>query len=282
MEFFDLIRSQSIYGRLTGLRKVPFRVRMVRMVSGSKGYWVGQAKPIPVSKPALLNTAGIDPSQVAALIVVTDEAIRYGGIAESTFEVDLRRAVTASWDEAFIDRSNSGETLSNEQVRPASVTYGAPSIAATADPVADIGQLIEGFAGDLGAAFFVTDPKTAAQLGLYRNGSGLVFPDVGPRGGTVAGIQVLTSTSSPRDSNGGQIALIDPTGIAGADGGLDVDRSDAAALQMSDTPEDGPTELVSLFQNNLVALKSQIFVNWRVERPGSVSVLTGADYPAAS
>lgn len=282
VEFFDLVRAQSIYGRLTGLRKIPFRVRMIRMTGGSRGYWVGQAKPIPVSKAALLNTAGIEPAQVAAITVVTDEAVRFGGVAESTFEADLRRAVAASWDEAFLDRTNAGEATSIEVIRPAAVTYGAPSVAGSGDPVADIAALVEGFAGDLGAAIFVTDPKTAAQLGLYRNGSGLVFPDVGPRGGTIVGIQVLTSSSSPRDSDGGQIALIDPTGIAGGDGGIEVDRSDVAAIQMSDTPEEGPTELVSLFQCNLVALKSVVFVNWRVERPGSVSVLTNADYPPAS
>ncbi|MFK3846542.1 phage major capsid protein [Stenotrophomonas sp. NPDC078853] len=280
VEFFDLVRGQSIYGRLTGLRKVPFYARMLRMSGGANGYWIGQAKPTPLSKPAFADGSGLPSAKVAAMVVVTDEAVKFGGVAEQTFEADLRRAVTASWDQAFIARDNGGEVDGQQVVRPASVTYGAPQVEATSDPVADIGSLIAGFAGDLGAAYFITDPKTAAQLGLHRSGGNLVFPDVGPRGGTISGIPVLTSSSSPRDASGGQVALIDPTGIAAADEGLDVERSNQASLLMSDDPEGDAPEMVSLFQNNLTALKSSIFSNWRVERPGSVGVLINANYPA--
>lgn len=278
VEFFDSIRPATIIGRLNGLRRLPFGIRMIRPGAGARGYWVGEAKPTPLSKPSLLEATTLRVLKVQALVVITVEAVRFGGTAEDLFDRDLRQAVAASWDEAFIDRNNAG--VPDE--RPASVTYGAPSVTATGDPVADIHALIAGFSGNLAAAYFVTDPKTAAQLGLYQAGGVLSFPDLGPRGGSIIGIPVLTSEGSPRDSSGGQIALIDPTGVASADEGLRVERSEHSALQMSDDPQDGAAELISLWQCNLVAMKSTIYANWRAERPGAVSVLIDADYPATS
>lgn len=270
-EFMQLVRDQSIYGRLAGLRKVPFNVPAPRIVSGSTGHWVGEAKPKPLSKPAVMGST-LKARKVVSMLAMSAEAVRFGNPgAEQAFQADLTRAVVGAWDQAFIDPANAGET----EVRPAAITNGVTPITATADPAKDLELLFAAFGGDFAAAYLVMDPMTAIHLAKRRTGSAYEFPDLGPRGGSVLGIPVLTSRNVPA----GVIALVDPTGITANDEGLQVARATQALLLMADDPDDPDTqgELVSLYQSNLVALRAEIYTSWEVQRPGSVAVLTGAD-----
>ncbi|MFG8091053.1 phage major capsid protein [Pseudomonas aeruginosa] len=276
VEFFNLVMERSLLGRLAGLRRIPFNRKMLKITAGSHGYWVAEGKPMPLSKPALVGSS-ISPLKVCSVIVVTDEAVQTGGaIAEAGLQKDLERAVVDTTDIALLDSNNAGVV----DERPASLTYGAPSSAATSDAAANIATLVEMFGGDLGASYFVTDSTTATNMALHRNASGdLVFPDVGARGGSILGIPLLISRASPRDSNGGQLALIDPTGIAYGADGLTFENAEHATLAMSDTPE-SEQELISLWQYNLVCYKSVMSANWEVQREGSVALLNGVAWGA--
>ncbi|MDT4835536.1 Phage capsid family protein [compost metagenome] len=275
-EFFGLVMERSLLGRLAGLRRLPFNRRMLKITAGSNGYWVAESNPVPLSKPAL-DGSSLPPLKVCAMIVATEESLKVGGpIAENGFQRDLERAVVDTTDIALLDASNAG--VADE--RPASITYGAPSAAATGDAAADIATLINLFGGDLGAAYFVTDATTATNMALLRTAEGgLIFPDVGARGGSVLGIPLLISRASPRDSSSGQLALIDPTGIAYGADGMSFESAEHATVAMSDTPESDPV-LVSLWQRNLVGYKSIMSANWEVQRDGSVAVLTGVAWGA--
>jgi HK97 family phage major capsid protein len=275
-EFFNLVMERSLLGRLAGLRRVPFNRRMLKIVSGSNGYWVSESAPVPLSKPAL-DGSSIPPLKVCAIIVATDEALRTGGaIAENGLQRDLERAVVDTIDIALLDAGNAGVT----EERPASITYGAPTAAAGSDAAADIATLIDLFGGDLGGAYFITDSRTATSMALHRNTVGdLVFPDIGARGGSILGIPLLISRASPRDSSGGQLALIDPTGIAYGADGLTFESATNATLAMSDTPESDPVP-VSLWQRNLAGYKSIMTTNWQVQRAGSVATLTSVSWSA--
>jgi len=270
VEFFNLVMERSLLGRLVGLRRLPFNRKMLKITSGSNGYWVAESNPVPLSKPALEGSS-LNPLKVCAMIVATDEALKTGGtIAENGFQRDLERAVVDTTDIALLDAGNAGAA----DERPASITYGAPASAATSDAAADIATLIGLFGGDLGAAYFVTDATTATSMALHRNTAGdLVFPDVGARGGSILGVPLLISRASPRDSSGGQLALNDPTGIAYGADGLSFESAEQATVAMSDTPESDPV-LVSLWQRNLVGFKSIMSANWEVQRENSVALLT--------
>jgi HK97 family phage major capsid protein len=277
-EYFETVRQASIVGRLVGRRDVPLRTRLINVGSGARGYWVGQSKPKPLSKPTLAG-AVMDPRKVAAIIVATAESVKAPGPkAEAVFQSDLTRAVAEELDTAFIDSANAG--IAGEM--PASITNGVTHLASSGNPGSDITALIEHFLGDLSVAVFITDPVTATRIALARDAGGsFLFPDVGPRGGSILGMPLLTSRSSPQDSSGGQLALVDPSGIATALEGVSVDLSEHSTLQMSDTPDsplDANTVLVSLWQQDLVALRAEIYANWRVEREGAVAVVTGASY----
>lgn len=274
-EYFGNVVEQSVIGQLLGLRLVPFETRFIARTNGQKGFWVGEGKPIPMSKPTLAGSK-LAPLKVGAIIASTKEAVFAAGpVAEAGLQSDLDAGCVGALDSAFLDASNAGIT----DVSPASVTYGAPSTAATTDAVADLKALVASFQGDLSAAYFATDPQTAIGLAMMQNASGsFLFPDAGPRGGSLLNIPLIVSRNSPRDTSGGQIALIDPTSIAAALDGLSLDVSQNATLVMSDNPSSGEVEQVSLFQTNTVAWRAIILANWKNERSGGVAVLTGTDY----
>jgi HK97 family phage prohead protease len=46
-EFIELLRPQTILGRLNGVRRVPFNVRIPSQTGGSTAYWVGEGAPRP-------------------------------------------------------------------------------------------------------------------------------------------------------------------------------------------------------------------------------------------
>jgi hypothetical protein len=106
-----------------------------------------------------------------------------------------------------------------------------------------------------------------------------MFPDVGPRGGTLLNIPLLTSRTSPTDTAGGQIALVDAGGIAYGEGGIEVDSSEEAMVQMQSVPlTDSTAAWVSLWQMNRVGVRMVMEANWRTARSGSVVILSGVNY----
>ena len=103
------------------------------------------------------------------------------------------------------------------------------------------------------------------------------------------GIPALTSRFSPRDSNGGQIVLLDQAGLALAMEGLEISKSTASMIEADDEPTGdagaptaGTATRISLFQNELVAFLAVIRGNWELQRDGAISAISGAAYSASS
>jgi len=282
-EFFSRVIEASIIGKLP-LRLVPFNLRLLAMTTPAKGYWVGESKPAPLSLPTLTGSA-LPRRKVVAIVLATLESLKAANpLAEERLDADLVAAVAAALDEAFIDASNAG--VAGE--RPAAVTHGAPSTASSGNPATDLAALVASFTGDLAQAVIVSDPLTATEIALARDAGGsFIFPDCGPRGGSLLGIPLLTSRSSPRDGSGGQIALIDGGGIAAQVEAIEVERSTAATVEAAndptgatDTPAAATKTLVSLFQTDSVAFKAVVYGNWERQR-AACSVITGASYATA-
>lgn len=271
-EFIALVRQRSIIGRLSGLRRVPLHVPILLQTGGIEGSWVKEGRPIPLSKMVFERTT-MDVLKIAAMTVITEELLTTSDpAAEQLIRADLVRALAEGSDGAFIDPANAG--VPEEQ--PASVTHGLTAITSTGDFKSDLDRLVAGFPGDLSAAFLVGKPELLVQI------SGAEFPNVGARGGEIAGIPTLASEGVPNAGGQYQLALIDPTGIVytADDAAADVRVSRQGTIEMSDTPtNDGVTgagsNQVSLWQNNCVAVAGLMRENWRVERPGSVRLLAG-------
>lgn len=286
-EFIELLRPATILGRMTGLRRVPFNVKMPRQLSGSTVGWVGQAKPKPVSKLSL-DTVTLGFAKVSGIVVISEElAALSTPSAEAVVRQDLIDTVAQFQDEQFIDPAVS--LVSN--VSPASVTNGVVAVPSTGGTVAqvtaDVKALMSGFIAaniNLAAGAWVMHPRTALSLSLLRSTSEdtFAFPQITPQGGTFMGLPVITSTSVPVAATTGDptiIVLANASDILLADeGGINVDVSREASLQMDDDPETGAQSLVSLWQNNLIGLRAERMINWHKRRAAAVQVLTGVTY----
>jgi hypothetical protein len=192
----------------------------------------------------------------------------------------LAAAVAGRIDTDFIDPTNSGTA----NVKPASITNGAQAIAAEtftdADEVRlDIRSVMQYFIdanNPPSTGVWIMSSGNALALSLLVNGLGQAeFPGIGMSGGTFAGMPVITS-----EYIGSYVALVNASDIYfGDEGGIAVDMSTEASLEMLDTgfTQNQPTgaSLVSLWQNNLVGLRAERTLNWARRRDSAVVYLSG-------
>lgn len=282
-EFIELLRPATIVGRITGFRRVPFNIKMPAQKSGSTAQWVGEGKPKPVSALGF-DTITLGFSKVAGIVVMTDELVRFSNpSAEAIVRADLIETISELLDRDFIDPDKADDP----NVSPASITNGAPSIAAsgtTADALrADVRALFAKFISanlSIAGAVWIMDPVTALSIGMMQNPLGQSeFPGIDQNGGLFFGLPIVTSTNIPQVGGGAMMILALPREILLADdGGVTLDASREASLQMNSAPVDGASQLVSLWQNNMTALRAERFINWRRRRPEAVAYLTGAQY----
>jgi HK97 family phage major capsid protein len=269
----------SALGRI-GVREVPMRVPVLAPDGALVPGWIGEGKGIPAGR---IGAAGsmLEPKKLGVILPVTVESVRAaGGRIERIFERDVRAAISRALDLAFLDPLNDGTGD-----RPAAITNGAPSVASSGDPVADLLALAAGFPGRLERASLITDPLTALELSLWADSSGAArFFDAGPRGGSLATMPLIVSGACPRDSSGGLLVLVDGGGIAAAVDTIEFTASREVLIEQDTAPTAdalAPTAasatLVSAFQAELVALKAVITCSWRRVLP-YVSVCTGAQY----
>lgn len=289
-EFIELLRPKSVIARIPGLRSVPFNIKVPRETSGTTAYWVGQGSPKPVSKGAL-DTVTLDFSKVAGITVMTQELMRFAKPnAEQLMVNSLVKAITYLTDRDFLDPSKAASV----GVSPASITNGVTPITATGSNAdafrADFSAMLALYTManySLDGLVVVMTQTQALRLGLMRNDFGTKeFPELNKDGGSIEGIPVVTSENivanggSPAD--GAIIVAINAADILLADdGAVEVDVSTEASLQVDDAP-DSPytsnTVSVSLWQNNLVGIRCERFINWTKARSGSVQYITGGNY----
>lgn len=296
-EFIDLLRPQTIIGRIPGLRRVPFNIKIPRQTAGSSAQWVGEGAPKPVSELAF-DSITLGATKVAGIVVLTDELVRFSNpSAEALVRQDLINTIVQTLDKDFVDPAKAASA----GVSPASITNGVTPVVAsgvTADHVrADVKKLFSNFLAanmSLSGAVWIMRETDALGLALMLNALGQPeFPGLsinGGSGGTFMGLPVVLSenipanpgSGSPLTGVGGRIILAKAPEILLADDGdvvLDVSRE--ASLQMDSAPTNPPTAstvMVSLWQMNMVGIRAERFINWSKRRAGVVQYIDSANY----
>ena len=278
-DFIELLRPATILGKIPGLRNVPFNCKIPMQTAGGTYGWVGEAKPKPLTKLAFASdTLGV--TKVAGIIVLTEELVRFSSpSAEALVRADMVAGIAQFLDAQFVDPA----VAAVAGVNPASITNGAPTAAATANPVADIMGLINHFATNniaVDGVTFLMSASNALSLSFRQNMDGSPeFPGVGLNGGSYRGMTFITSNALTTNVVALQPALI----LYADDGGVSIDASREASLQMDSapmSPADATTVYVSLFQTNSVALRAERFINWKRVTTNAVKYLTAANWPA--
>jgi HK97 family phage major capsid protein len=292
--FLEYLRPQTILGKIQGMTQVPFNVRWGTQTGGATGYWVGQGAPTPVSK----LTTGSDSlgiAKAAGLVVLDKELIMSSSpAAELLVRNDLAKTIAQFLDVQFI----APDYAAVANVSPASITNGVDPTAASGTAAAnlrtDAQNLFATFdSNNLEGPEFVwiTTPKVARAMSLMLTSLGEpLYPTVTPFGGTFMGYPLIVSLSSmqvgsPVTGEGNLLVLLHAPSIAMADeGGITIDASEEAAIQMLDNPTNTSTgsttatTMVSMFQTNSVALRATRFINWKKRRTFAVQYIKDAAY----
>jgi HK97 family phage major capsid protein len=287
-DFVEFLRASTIVDRIPGLRRAPFNTRFMTQTAGGTAYWTGQGKPKRVTK-GTYSTITLDFHKLACISVLTQEEVKFVPQSEMRVRDDLRDAIAAEVDQAFVDPTNAGSA----GVKPASVTSGVAATAVSgtdADAVrVDFKNLMAAFISanvDVNTPVFVMSKQIALNLSLMLNALGQrEFPDINMNGGTLFGVPVVASQylATGGSPAGAYVILLNASDIYLAEEGLMVDSSGEASIEMDDDPQqDGLAgtgqNLVSLWQNNLLGIKVERFITWKKRRSTAAQYLSNVAY----
>lgn len=282
-EFIELLRPETIVGKMN-LRRVPFNISMARTTAGTTSQWVGEGLPKPVSAMSF-ETINLGHTKIATIVVLTEETVRFSNpAAEALVSADMRAGIVQYSDAQFIDPT----VTASGTTRPASITNGAQSYSMSGTTIAavttDIAKLFAYFSTNnlsLSSAVFVMHPRTALYLSMLRTTQDVfAFPGINMMGGTFFGVPVITSNSVPIDTGADSyIFLVDQSNILLADdGGVTLDISREASLQMDSAPSSSASSVISLWQSNMVGLRAERYINYRKRRDAAVVYLEDVSY----
>jgi HK97 family phage major capsid protein len=270
-EALQLQRAASILGALEGkFRRVPFRTHVARETgTGTGGAWVGESLSTPVAATAY-DTLSQESYKGATIVVLSNELLQLGNPAA---ERTVRQTVTAGVT-AYLDAQALTNTVSHiANTRPAAITAGATAVTSTGTTAAQINADLAGLLDAVttpGPLVWVMKPTTAYRIAATIGGTAAVNVPL-----SLFGIPLVLSANSPA-----QITLLDPAQILYSDDGrIEVEFSEQASLQMSDSPTDpavSATVFTSLWQNNLWAVKVTRWIAYLRAQTGAVSYMTVA------
>jgi hypothetical protein len=120
-----------------------------------------------------------------------------------------------------------------------------------------------------GRIYMVVPPATAKVIALMRDANGRMFPGMTIKGGEIAGIQVLVSDAAS------SLLLFDAGQVAAASDVIQLDASDTAMLQLSDSPTSGVAEQTSLWQSGKRALRAERTIGVELLRVDAAVEITG-------
>lgn len=272
-QFLDLLRPQTIIGRIPGLRRVPFNTYLPRVTDGGSVGWVGEGVRKKVTKQAF-DRVQILEAKAAAIVVLTEELVRRAvPDAITTVQSIMIATMVQFLDQQFIDPT----VAAVANVHPASITNGLTAIPSTGDPFHDLATLLGTFAGNnipLAGLTVIMSDQNALALSLMRSSAGTpLFPNMSITGGTLpGGITTITSTTA-----GSNVIALVPSLVMFAEEGILLDISREASVEMSDAP-DGTGGLLSLWQANMIGLRVERYINWQRARDQGVNYLSGVAY----
>ncbi len=279
-DFLELLRPETLIGKIPGLRQVPFNISMPIQTGGGTYAWVGEGAPKPVGNLQFASvTLGI--AKAAGIIVISEELAKISTpSAEGVVRNDMIRGMAQYLDGQFIDPTVSAVT----NVSPASITNLANGYA-TAGTSGDNARtdikkaitLMTAANYPVSELVLIMSEANAFALSTALTSNGvLVNASLSAKGGSILGVPVVTSQSA-----GSVVALVHAPSILFADdGGVNVDVSREASIEMNTTPTSPVTAssaYVSLWQLNLIGLRAERFINWKRARTTAV-VYTTATY----
>ena len=210
-EFIEVYRARSIVENVRGMaRSVPFGVSIPMETDAAVVSWVAAGSPKPLTQAALSTVGPLAPLKVAAIAIITRELARSAKAEQITSRILSNAAIRAT-DQTFLSADAATDAS------PAGILAGVTPVASSGNATEDVGALFAAFGGNVETAVLIMRPGVAAQLGLSGASQ---FADVGGRGGSLAGVPIMTSNLVGGDSSGSNLILLDVAQLALALGDL--------------------------------------------------------------
>ena len=244
--FLAVAHSASVLGRMPGLRQVPFRVSVPLQTQEASFAWVSEGGAKPVSAMAFQQSTLLELTKAAGITVYTNEFLR--NITNET-AVGLRDSLRDTLV-SFQDKALLSTAAAVAGVSPAGILAGITPVTSTGNLANDLQALLTAFYTARPAAsedtVLIAGPAKSAQLKTLNSGGG-------------PGYAIITT-----DAAGTKIIVLDGRGMVFADGGLQLDISEGASLQMDSAPTtpSASTVFTSLWQDNKVGIRLERTVNW--------------------
>jgi HK97 family phage major capsid protein len=235
--------------------RVPLRTLIGVLTSAPVGDSVSElaAKPLHAGNFA---QSRFEPSKVTSLIVITNELARsVSQAAILQFGNELRRASSIASDAHFL------AVLATTPGITTGASTGVTASAILADLTAALQRLAIGADSRL---WFICSPKLAKTISLLQGTGGYLAVN-----NRIGGITVAVSDAATTAAY-----LIDAKQIAAELETVTVDSSESASLQLADNPTSG-FQLVSLFTQNLTALRAELWFGCLALRSTAVTTITG-------
>ncbi|ORE97468.1 phage capsid and scaffold protein [Aurantimonas sp. 22II-16-19i] len=266
--FLASLQNRSFLMRMAedrALRPIPNNTQIAISSVGFAGFDVSEGRAVPVSK-LQIGKEETELRKAMALIVASNELARaMSSEGQALFNRELAAAVADA-----IDGSTVAELV--DSGTPSFVSSGNDATSAAADLRALVMSVSN--EGDSKPYFIFGTTAAKAAATLYEAGQ-FVFPAMSSRGGEVLNAPALVSSSIAADS----VMLIDGNGIGATIGEVEIDFSEAAAIEMVDSTSGSsvnPTavQLVSMFQNHSTCLRAVAYFNVKRLRDDALAVLT--------
>lgn len=286
-DFIEYLNAKTLFFQLP-LREVPANVMIKGQDGKATGYWVGESKPIPNSKPDF-SAVSLTPLKVAALAVISNELLRDSSpSAEMLVRDALVEASAQRIDSTFFSAS-----AASAGVSPAGILNGVTAIGTTGpdgeNVRGDVRNLYAPFLAALNASglVFAMNPSIGKALQLMVNALGQSeFPGISQNGGTLLGDTAYTGDNI----NAAHLILFKPSDIYRiGDTGVEVSMSNQATIEQSsapvgatDTPVAMTQYMTSMFQAESTAIKVVRPINYAKRRSGCVQYIDDAAYGVVS
>lgn len=255
--FLQIVRPQEIVGQLVGVRRVPVNtpIPVWNPTSPSSAKWVAQGAMKPIAAFAF-GSATLTPAKIQCSCVVTKELLKLSVPgSEGALRDILAFQVVLGTNEEFIIPARVAVANTN----PGSVTNAGTLVTTANDPALDAKAVLTAL---VAARPQVTNPTLIMNVDAA---SALIATDkhrdLALTGGIAFGAQVIVSPAA-----GKTIAAIDPSAVLLNDQGVEIDSSQQASILLDSAPAvpDATTVYASLFQLNMVALRAERFVTWKL------------------
>ena len=266
--FLESLRSLSVFDACLadGMVRAPLRSRGFSITTGISGSAPNELAVKPISSLVLAQQLH-EPKKAVATVVVTKELLSVAG-SQQLFSSELQKGVVAATDSNFITALIAATTP---------VASGGSTLAQIA---VDLEVLLSNVTTHQGSRlYFVTSPTNLKGIIAKASAVGQpAFPNLGPMGGELwPGVTVIPSDSISANAS----LLFDATAIVGNSEGIIPGRSEQGTIQMEsapDSPPTGATTVISLWQNDLVALRMERFFGFTIMRTSGVASLSGVNY----